>query len=231
MRQIGPTRDGCIDTNLLRLRNLAIQQGVEPADVFYYKGLFGRWKVLQDWQYDILLKHGLQPHHHVLDVGCGVLRLGLKLIDYLDDDRYCGIDPLKTYIETGHVYVREILETRKKYNLLRDRNFTFERFQRKFDFAIAQSVLTHLARREIEECIANLKPVMGVGGIFIFTILMNPNRPDREEIFLYNANTPMVRTVHKDISFFERLAKKYGFRLEFLGTASHVTQKVLLARF
>ena len=36
-------------------------------------------------QFDYLVKHGLRPADRILEIGCGNLRAGRLLIDYLDD--------------------------------------------------------------------------------------------------------------------------------------------------
>ena len=43
-------------------------------------------------QIELLLQHGLQPTHRVLDLGCGNLRLGWRLIDYLQAGGYVGTE-------------------------------------------------------------------------------------------------------------------------------------------
>jgi hypothetical protein len=39
----------------------------------------------------LFIEAGLQPHHAILDVGCGIGRAGAPLVDYLDErGRYAG---------------------------------------------------------------------------------------------------------------------------------------------
>ena len=52
----------------------------------------GRWDETGRIQLKILEEHGLQPHHHLLDIGCGSLRLGCKAVPYLDPGHYWGTD-------------------------------------------------------------------------------------------------------------------------------------------
>jgi hypothetical protein len=148
------------DEEVGRLMRLAIREGFEPSEVYYHRGLWGRFKPLDSWQFDILKQQGLEPQHDFLDIGCGIMRLGMRLIPYLDDDRYCGVDPLPAYIKLAHVYMREVVETTRKYRLSCDADFGFGVFERKFDFAMAQSVFTHMTFAQIERCLTALKPVM-----------------------------------------------------------------------
>ena len=39
-----------------------------------------------------LLDCGLEPHDTIVDYGCGTLRIGVNVIDYLDPGRYWGFD-------------------------------------------------------------------------------------------------------------------------------------------
>ena len=73
----------------------------------------------------------------------------------------------------------------------------FAQFGRKFDFALAHSVFTHLSFDLIERCLESLKKVMTAGGELIFTITMGA---DREEHFVYIHNIPMTSSMHRDMS-------------------------------
>jgi SAM-dependent methyltransferase len=48
-----------------------------------------------------LREHGLRPEHHVLDLGCGSLRTGVQLLEYLEDGHYVGVDHDAALIEAG----------------------------------------------------------------------------------------------------------------------------------
>ena len=43
-------------------------------------------------RFDELVAQGIKPSDTVVDYGCGTLRLGVHFIDYLDADRYVGLD-------------------------------------------------------------------------------------------------------------------------------------------
>lgn len=57
-------------------------------------GPIGVWPHLQQYQFNALTRLGLEPHHSVIDIGCGPLTVGLALIDYLDRGNYVGLDLL-----------------------------------------------------------------------------------------------------------------------------------------
>ena len=100
-------------------------------------------------QHQILLDNGLQPHHKVLDVGCGCLRAGHLLIEYLDAGCYFGIEPyvLRTSFGLKHVLTHAQLE--KSPTLRHHTDFSFSVFEQKFDFILARSVWTHTSQAQI----------------------------------------------------------------------------------
>ena len=52
----------------------------------------GRWEETGRAQMAVLLDHGLQPAHHLLDIGAGSLRLGCKAVPYLNPGHYWATD-------------------------------------------------------------------------------------------------------------------------------------------
>ena len=52
----------------------------------------GRWDETGRAQMAALRAEGLLPHHRLLDIGAGSLRLGCKAVPYLDPGNYWGTD-------------------------------------------------------------------------------------------------------------------------------------------
>ena len=52
----------------------------------------GRWEETGRAQMALLLEAGLLPHHLLLDIGAGSLRLGCKAVPYLDPGHYWATD-------------------------------------------------------------------------------------------------------------------------------------------
>lgn len=127
----------------------------------------GKWDALGKLQREFLIAQGLQPHHRVIDVGCGSLRAGVKLVDYLDPGNYYGIDINESLLDVG--YEKELTdELRAK--LPRDHLRATERFDCdfgvEFDYGIAQSVFTHLSLNHVRLCMYRVAQVMPPGGRF-----------------------------------------------------------------
>lgn len=137
----------------------------------------GLWDELGALQFDFLRAQGLDPLDRLLDVGCGALRAGVKLVPYLAPGRYYGIDLRQELLDAG--YEREIaplgLEDRlPRENLVANGAFDATGFGVTFRFAIAQSVFTHLPHEALTGCLERLAPVFEPGGRVFVTYFERP---------------------------------------------------------
>ena len=98
-----------------------------------------------------LLKIGLYPHSKVLDVGCGCMRGGYWLINFLNPNCYFGIEPNKEMLEYGirHFLSSELIE-QKNPQFSNNSDFDFSVFNEQFDFIIARSIWTHAPKNKIK---------------------------------------------------------------------------------
>lgn len=135
----------------------------------------GKWDQLGELQLAFLISRGLRPEHRLLDVGCGSLRAGVKLVDYLKPGNYYAIDINESLIEAG--YERELTDDQRA-RLPRDHLRATRRFECDFgvtfDFAIAQSVFTHVSWNHIRLCLFQLSKVMSPGARFYATFYEAP---------------------------------------------------------
>lgn len=198
----------------------AADHNLVPSEYFAHFERFGLW------QLDALKQLGLMPHHSLLDVGCGAMRLGIYAVPYLSDGLYCGVDAFEKYIELGEDLAR-LAHLPKRYHLLACEDFCFERFGARFDFAIAQSVFTHLSVADTRRCIAATKKVMQPGARFLFTYLVGV--PPTVG-FLYAGVKPMRRLTIESDRFFADIAAEFGLTFE-VPPISHPTQQVGLFRY
>ena len=139
------------------------------------RGTDAFWDYLGKLQLDYLVEQGLKPEHHVLDVGCGPLRAGVHFIGFLEPGHYAGIDKRRDTLERA----RDIELPRygladKRPNLLVNGAFEFHKLGQTFDYAIAQSVFTHLPVNNIVRCLVEMAKVLNPGGRFYATIYENP---------------------------------------------------------
>ena len=62
----------------------------------------GLWEEIGTLTFNYLATHGLTPRSRVLDVGCGCLRVGVHLVDFLEPGNYYGLDLSQALLEVGY---------------------------------------------------------------------------------------------------------------------------------
>jgi SAM-dependent methyltransferase len=157
------------------------------------------WDYLGRLQLDYLVERGLEPAHHLLDVGCGPLRAGVHFIRYLEPGHYAGVDRRPELLEAGRTVElpRHGLEGKDPLLLASDR-FEFGKLGRTFDYAIAQSVFTHLNLNAIIRCLVEMGRVLRPGGKFYATIHENPHG----KLFLDDIEQAESCVSHYDSDFY-----------------------------
>ena len=166
----------------------------------------GMWETIGQLQFDFLVSKGLQPHHKLLDIGCGTLRGGRFFVKYLDAGNYSGIDISPKAIEYAEELVRREGLGEKKPSLLvsKNKDLTFAEFQDEtFDYLLAQSVFTHLDQGDIRKCFEHVSRIMTLQSRFFFTF---KEAVDFEQVDLTGFRYPA--------SFFQWLADASSFTLE-----------------
>ena len=135
----------------------------------------GKWTQMGRMQRDFLVAQGLAPGHRLLDVGCGPLRAGLHLVEYLEPGRYYGIEINQSLLDVG--WERELPE-HLRARLPRDHLRATARFDCDFgvgfDYAIANSVFTHISLNQIRLCLYRVGRQLAPGGRFFATYFEAP---------------------------------------------------------
>jgi hypothetical protein len=67
-------------------------RGIEQLGRRGYVGTTEWYEAAGQSQFAFMLEHGLQPGDVLCDIGCGALRGGRLLIEYLDRGNYLGLD-------------------------------------------------------------------------------------------------------------------------------------------
>jgi len=133
----------------------------------------GMWEQIGALQLAFMKKIGLRPDDLLLDVGCGCLRGGVKFVEYLNRDNYFGIDISQSLLNAGYdqeISANEGLVAKlPRQNLRCVDTFDAASFGKEFDYAIAQSVFTHLTLNSIRQCLENLPRVIKLNGKFCAT--------------------------------------------------------------
>jgi hypothetical protein len=188
----------------------------------------GLWDELGKLQLDFLIEQGLRPEHSLLDIGCGALRGGVKLIPWLEPGGYWGIDRNAALLDVGYAIElgRLGLTARQpRMQLVQLEDFEFESLNAKFDMAIAQSVFTHLSLDRIRRCLTQLAPSMTPAASFFATFFELGDQAKRHEPQVHQ---PGGMTSYGNRSFYHYRLKDFAkaieglpWSLDYLGEWGH----------
>lgn len=194
---------------------------------------------------------GLMPHHHVLDVGCGIGRMALPLTYYLSQDgRYEGFD----IVETGINWCRKNISASNpnfSFQLVKLKNdlysdsgmeassFKFPYDDKQFDFVFLTSVFTHMVPHEVENYMSEISRVLKKGGVCFATFFTYGKEvpPSGKSYFTFPVDKGYFRLLSDKVEsanvafqysyISETLANKYSMKIkEFVpGYWRDITQK------
>ena len=191
----------------------------------------GLWDEIGALQFGFLLKQGLSPQHTLVDIGCGSLRCGLPIIRYLDEGNYYGLDINASLIEAGmHELGKEGLTSKQPHLLVNDK-FELSRFGTSFDFAIAQSVFTHLDMNLIVRCLVEVRKILKSGGKFYATFFLAPSpahiMPIKHEPggIITNFDTDPFHYSFRELEWLAAIA---GFSARLIGDWNHPRSQKML---
>lgn len=193
---------------------------------WHRKEVGGLWDEIGKLQLNFMVNKGLLPAQKLLDVGCGSLRGGIHFINYLNEGNYYGIDINEQLLKAGVEIelLRYGLEN-KKISLLCNDGFEFELFNTKFEYAVAQSVFTHLPWNSIVRCLINIEKVLSESGRFYVTFFENdkglfnldPNVHTPGGIVTYLDKDPY----HYTFDVFDSICKGTSLSIEYIGGWNH----------
>lgn len=132
----------------------------------------GRWEETGRVQMGLLLDAGLQPHHQLLDIGAGSLRLGCKAVPYLDPGHYWATDLSGDLLRRG--YDLELADKARlpPDHLIEDANFGFPGLPDSITHAIAFAVFTHLPLAHLTHGLARIHSTFPALQTLLFTVFL-----------------------------------------------------------
>lgn len=188
----------------------------------------GQWDAMGDLQLDFMRKSGLMPGHRVLDIGCGCLRAGVKLIPYLEPDHYYGLDAEKALLEVGfhkELVKAGIQDRLSRANLYASRLFIHRRLgEAMIDMAICNSVMTHLPLNYVRICLENTFAHFKDGASLFMTFFELPagmrfsaSRTNAYGVTTHGASDPY----HYTVSDMVHAAEGTGWTASYIGEWGH----------
>jgi len=133
------------------------------------------WEMMGYLQLGFLVAEGLRADHTILDMGCGCLRAGRRLVEYLQPNKYYGIDKLQGLLDAGYHF--ELTRGQRKKlprSHLHATDDFVSPFDARFDFAIAQELFSHLPPSLIARCLQAVARTLNPNGVIYATFFERP---------------------------------------------------------
>jgi len=124
------------------------------------------WKMKRDFQIKFLSDVGLKPEHYLFDLGCGTLRGGILLIQYLENSHYFGVETWEEALNEGRRELRETGLESKNPTFLLSSDISQLVVGRKFDYMWAFSVLIHMNDKILNNALGFVSKHLSKGGVF-----------------------------------------------------------------
>lgn len=183
-------------------------------------------------QLEFLNGRGLLPEHKLLDIGCGCFRAGRHFIDYLDAGNYYGVDANRPLMQIGYdVELSDEQRGRLPVGNLRATERFDVGFGIRFDFAIAQSVFTHVSLNHIRLCLYRVAQVLRPGGSFFATFFeQSPSTPVDRIVSPHKARPFFTE---KDIYWYYRADLRWAaeigpWRVNYIGDWGHPRNQMMM---
>jgi cyclopropane fatty-acyl-phospholipid synthase-like methyltransferase len=171
-------------------------------------GPLENWREKREFQLRFLRDHGLQPGQTLLDLGCGTLRGGIPIIDYLDAGNYTGLEARPPVLDEAREELRaHNLEHKRPALVVNGDLATFE-LDRRFDMIWAFSVLIHMSDDVLDGALGFVSRHLGDHGVFFANITTEERKDKSWEGF---------PDVARPVSFYETRARAHGLTVENMG--------------
>jgi ubiquinone/menaquinone biosynthesis C-methylase UbiE len=198
----------------------------------------GLWNEIGKLQFDFMVKEGLKPHHKLLDIGCGCLRGGVWFIKYLDGYGYYGMDKNADLLEAGRREAKKA-GIEGGYILTCSGNFSFGLpFGTRFDFAIAQSLFTHLNLNEILLCLVELEKALKPEGrcyASFFTCAKGDYSKTVQHFTddnkIVNTQAAFSRSIHYTFDQLQWAGEWAGLKCDYIGGWNHPRKQEMIVYY
>lgn len=195
------------------IKRMLIAAGIMNPAAKNRHGLVGRRVELVDvkrkFQISFLRSQGLLPHHRVLDLGCGTLRGGVAIIDYLERGNYTGLDVRRRVLEEAQKELVEHGLEKKEPLLMELKNAVKALGNRQYDFVWAFSVLIHMSDSVLRNMLEFVSRHMKDDGVFYANVRIGEDDDGEWQGF------PVVT---RTLAFYEREAERHGLVIKNLGS-------------
>lgn len=134
----------------------------------------GRWDETGRLQMALLRAQGMGPHHRLLDIGAGALRLGCRAVPFLDPGHYWATDASGDLMRRGHQAELADPARLPAAHLVEDADFAFPGIPPDIDYAIAFAVFTHLPSDRLRPAMTRLRAACPALRCLLLTVFLAP---------------------------------------------------------
>ena len=173
---------------------------VGPADI---------WESKREFQFNFLIDRHLKEDHFLLDIGCGTLRGGIPLIEYLDIGHYYGVEARDYVLNEGKKELAEAGLERKQPTLLHSPDILQLTFDYKFDYIWAFAVLIHMTDVILENTLKLAHKYLSDSGVMYANVNIGTKKSESWQEF------PVM---WRELSFYEDVCAKNGLTVKSLGS-------------
>ncbi len=125
-------------------------------------------------QFRLVTSLGLREDHHLVDIGCGSLRAGRLLLQYLMPGRYTGIEPNSWLWQTAVAQEigQDVLDI-KAPRFFDESDLSLAGVaDHSSDFIVAQSIYSHVGLDLLQSSLAAASRCLSQQGQFLFTAIL-----------------------------------------------------------
>jgi len=188
------------------------------------------WEVKRRFQFEFLTSRGLRPESRLLDIGCGTLRGGIPLIDYLRAGHYVGVEARVAALAEARKELADAGLEDKLPLLIHADDPAQVRLADPVDFAWAFSVLFHMQDETVDACLGLIARELTDDGVFYANVGLGDQREQQGQW----QGFPVISRARE---FYTSLASAHGLavgdvgRLDTLGHPSEAGGRSMMLRF
>jgi SAM-dependent methyltransferase len=195
----------------------------------YQQYVGGDWNNVQSFSFEFIKQsEEFKTDMKFLDVGCGSLRLGARLIPELDANCYIGTDVSRIMIDKGRAAeLSNRTQQNKLPRFIVNGDFNFDELNdEKMDYVWCYAVLIHLNVDLIDKCLSSIRSVMKDDAVFYSSLWpgsdkgkpANYRHVQPKESYTYDGSQLAFKRTWP--GFWKEVYEKHGLSFEIVGPAA-----------
>ncbi len=177
-----------------------------------------QWEMKRKFQIEFLKARGLETGHRLVDIGCGTLRGGIPLIEYLEPGHYTGLEVRSDVLDDGRAELREAgLESKQPHLICNDDfdKLALDPPDTRFDYAWAFAVLIHMPDDVLESCLSFVGRHLASDGALYANINVCDPGDAREGKFTQWQGFPVMA---HPLDWYRATAARHGLKIDDLAS-------------